>query len=175
MAGWGKIAAAIGSTQSENATAVDALRQQLLCAISAVESAGDPSAHALADMPAAESLLACILESFLQAGPDGKELLDQLLLDILPQLAALAPTSEQCSVSLCGFCGFAASACTARETITVFLEVMDQLLPAASTRPHTLCFLCTLLSYLPQLLAKLPKRQAAFAKECLAAAAALAK
>jgi len=60
-----------------------------------------------------------------------QELLDQLLLDILPGLAALAPASEQCSASLCGLCGFAASACTPRETITVFLEVMDQLLPVA--------------------------------------------
>jgi hypothetical protein len=57
-----------------------------------------------------------------------QELLDQLLLEVLPQLAPLAALSPGCCQTLSDFCGLAAAAASPRDTITVFLEVMDQLL-----------------------------------------------
>lgn len=59
-----------------------------------------------------------------------QDLLEQLLLEVLPHLAALAGLSQQCSQSLFSICGLAAAACPPRDTITAFLEVMDQLLAA---------------------------------------------
>jgi hypothetical protein len=57
-----------------------------------------------------------------------QELLDQLLLELLPQLAPLAALSQGCCQALSAFCGLAAAAASPRDSITSFLEVMDQLL-----------------------------------------------
>lgn len=103
------------------------------------------------DAAKAEALLTCITESFAAAGEQGKvrlpagrvgcsgtarshshcnhtqELLDQLLLDMLPAVAPLAGRSDRCAQSLCTFCGLAAAAAAPRDVITALLEVLDQL------------------------------------------------
>lgn len=57
-----------------------------------------------------------------------QDLLDQLVLEVLPQLAPLATLSQGCCQALLTFCGLAAAAASPRDSITAFLEVMDQLL-----------------------------------------------
>lgn len=57
-----------------------------------------------------------------------QELLEQVLLEVLPQLAPLAALSQGCCQSLSAFCGLAAAAASPRDSITAFLEAMDQLL-----------------------------------------------
>lgn len=50
--------------------------------------------------------------------------LDDLLLDLLPPMAGIAHHSAACSNLLSAFCGLAVDACSPRETITAFLEVL---------------------------------------------------
>lgn len=54
-------------------------------------------------------------------------ILDGALLELLPPLASLAPRSQACCAHLSSLCMLAVSACSARDTITVFLELLDNL------------------------------------------------
>uniref|UniRef100_A0A383WF28 Uncharacterized protein n=1 Tax=Tetradesmus obliquus TaxID=3088 RepID=A0A383WF28_TETOB len=160
-----QLAAAVRSYQAGDVEGVAHVQQLLLGAV----------AHQPADAQYCESLLACVVEAFAAAGDAGKELLEQVLLEVLPQLAPLAALSQGCCQSLSAFCGLAAAAASPRDSITAFLEAMDQLLTLHSLSAPVLQFLCGLMALLPQQLAKLVRRKAAFATECLVPVAALAK
>ncbi|WIA30373.1 hypothetical protein OEZ86_000459 [Tetradesmus obliquus] len=160
-----QLAAAVRSYQAGDVEGVAHVQQLLLAAV----------AHQPDDTQYCESLLACVVEAFAAAGDAGKELLDQVLLEVLPQLAPLAALSQGCCQTLSAFCGLAAAAASPRDSITAFLEAMDQLLTLHSLSAPVLQFLCGLMALLSQQLAKLARRKAAFAKECLVPVAALAK
>jgi hypothetical protein len=51
-----------------------------------------------------------------------------MVLEILPPIASLAQGSAVCSRSLSDFCSLLAAACSPRDTITAFLEVLDNLM-----------------------------------------------
>lgn len=50
-----------------------------------------------------------------------------MLLEVLPPIANLAGCSAASDRLLSAFCSMAAAACTPRDTITAFLEVLDNL------------------------------------------------
>jgi hypothetical protein len=51
-----------------------------------------------------------------------------MVLELLPTLASLAPQSGACCKQLSALAELAAAACSPRDTITAFLEVMSTLL-----------------------------------------------
>jgi hypothetical protein len=74
--------------------------------------------HVKHNSPAAQYLCQC---TPLQA------VLDDMLLELLPPVARLAGSSAEGDRLLSAFCGLAAAACAPRDTITAFLEVLDDL------------------------------------------------
>jgi hypothetical protein len=54
-----------------------------------------------------------------------------MLLEMLPPLAGLAGHSADCSRLLTAFCSLAAAACSPRDLITAFLEVLSNLVGAS--------------------------------------------
>lgn len=56
-----------------------------------------------------------------------KAVLDDMLLEVLPGIAVLAQQSSACSKSLAAICSLMAAACSPRDTITAFLEVLGNL------------------------------------------------
>ena len=53
-----------------------------------------------------------------------------MVLEILPAVANLAQVSAACCKTLSAFCQMVAAACSPRDVITAFLEVLDNLIDA---------------------------------------------
>lgn len=74
--------------------------------------------------------------------------LDDSLLELLPPMAELANHSAECARLLTAFCSLAVIACSPRDTITAFLEVLGN---AAGSRCdellHACQAVCVLLSH----------------------------
>lgn len=68
------------------------------------------------------------IPQLLPARCDRQDVLDQVLLEVLPHMAPLAALSANCAEVLSIFCDMAAEACSPRDTVTACLEVLDQLL-----------------------------------------------
>jgi hypothetical protein len=121
--------------------------------------------------------------------PPQQALLDAILLEAYPRLAALAPLSDRCAALTLQLAAAAASACAPRDALTVLLEQMDALLNGGpddspmkapgggggAARMPPAALLAGVVPLLPSALARLQRRRCNFLSECLGPVASAAK